>query len=108
MASDAREFRHILRNTDPKYVTLCVDIEHAEHGGMDPNLILREGGSRVTEVHLRNKLKTVPLDTFGPGDIDHDRVARTLDELKLKPLVVLELAYHGDTVITREFRENLK
>jgi inosose dehydratase len=108
MASDAREFRHILRNTDPQYVTLCVDIEHADRGGMDPNVILREGGKRVTEIHLRNKVKTVPLEAFGPGDIDDAQIARTVGEIGVKPLVVVELAYHGDTVITREFRDSLK
>jgi len=108
MADNAREFRHILHHTDPQYVTLCVDVEHAEHGGMDPNVILREGGKRVTEIHVRNKVKTVPLEAFGPGDIDDVQIARTVKETGASPLVVIELTYHADTVITRDFRESLK
>ena len=62
----------------------------------------------MTEVHLRNKKKTVPLETLEDGDIDHHRIAATIKEMKLKPLVVIELAYHADTVITRPFKDDLR
>src|SRR5258708_9691459 len=42
LAEDAREWRHILHNTDSKCVSLCLDIEHAFHGGVDPNALIRE------------------------------------------------------------------
>ena len=48
LVEDAREWRHILHSTEPKHVTLCLDLEHAQHGDMDPNALLREAGSRVT------------------------------------------------------------
>jgi sugar phosphate isomerase/epimerase len=108
MLANAREWRHILRNTDPKYVSLCIDIEHAHRAGMDPNALLREAGSRVSEIHLRNKKGDSPLQAFEAGDIDHEAIARTLARLKIKPLVVVELAYHDDTVITRTFHENVR
>jgi inosose dehydratase len=108
LAEDAREWRHILRNTDPQYVTLCLDLEHAFHGGVDPNALIKEAGSRVTEIHLRNKKKETPLEALEDGDIDHYAIAATLKELKLEPLVVIELAYHSDTVITRSLKEDLR
>lgn len=108
MLENAREWRHILRNTDPKYVFMCIDLEHAHRSGVDPNTLLREAGKRTTEIHLRNKKNTVPTEAFGEGDIDHVQIASTLKALKLKPLVVIELAYHSDTEITRDFRENLR
>ena len=108
MLENAREWRHILRNTDPKSVSLCIDIEHAHRSGMDPNALLREAGSRVTEIHLRNKKGDSPLQAFEAGDIDHVVIAKTLASLKLKPLVVVELAYHDDTVINRSFNENVR
>jgi sugar phosphate isomerase/epimerase len=108
LVEDAREWRHILRNTDPHYVTLCLDFEHAQHGGMDPNALLREAGSRVSEVHLRNKRGETPTESFGDGDIDHYKIAETIKQLKLQPLVVIELAYHADTPITHSFEENLR
>lgn len=108
LVEDAREWRHILRNTDPKYVTLCLDLEHAQHGGFDPNALLREAGPRVTEVHLRNKKGETPTEAFEDGDIDHYKIAATLKQLKLQPLIVIELAYHADTPITRPFKEDLR
>lgn len=108
MLENGREWRHILRNTDAKYVSLCIDIEHAHRAGMDPNALLREAGARVTEIHLRNKKGDAPLQAFEPGDIDHAAIAKTLREVKIKPLVVVELAYHDDTLITRSFQENVR
>jgi sugar phosphate isomerase/epimerase len=108
LVEDAREWRQILKNTDPKYVTLCLDLEHAQHGGMDPNAILREAGPRTTEVHLRNKKGETPGEAFADGDIDHHKIAATMKQLKLQPLIVIELAYHADTAITRPFKESLR
>lgn len=108
LVEDAREWRHILHHTDPKVVTLCLDLEHAQHGGMDPNAMLREAGSRVTEVHLRNKKGETPTESFEDGDIDHYKIAATIRQLKLKPLIVVELAYHADTPITRSFEDNIR
>jgi hypothetical protein len=75
---------------------------------MDPNAMLREAGTRVTEVHLRNKKGETPTQSFEDGDIDHYQIAATIRQLKLKPLVVVELAYHADTPITRSFEENIR
>jgi inosose dehydratase len=108
MADNAREWRHILRNTDPQYVSLCVDVEHAQHGGMDPVTLLREAGSRVTELHLRNKRHEVLLETFDDGDIDYHKIAAVVHELGLNPLIVIELAYHDDTVITRSLGDDIR
>jgi sugar phosphate isomerase/epimerase len=108
LVEDMREWRHILRNTDPKYVTLCLDLEHAFHGGVDPNALLREAGSRTTEIHLRNKKKETPLESLEDGDIDHYAIAATVRKLKLEPLVVIELAYHPDTLITRSLKDDLR
>jgi len=108
LVEDAREWRHILHHTDSKYVSLCLDLEHAFHGGADPNALIREAGSRVSEIHLRNKKKETPLETLEDGDIDHYAIAATLKSLKLEPLVVIELAYHSDTVITRSLKEDLR
>ncbi len=108
LVEDLREWRHILRNTDSQFVTLCLDLEHSQHAGVDPNALLREAGARVTEVHLRNKKKETQLEAFEDGDIDHHEIAVTMNRLQLKPLVVIELAYHSDTVVTRSLRDDLR
>jgi len=108
MMENAREWRHILKNTDPRYVSLCLDIEHVQHGAQDPDVLLHEEGKRVTEIHLRNKKKETPTQAFEDGDVDYPKIAASLKAMKLKPLIVIELAYHSDTEITRSFGENLK
>lgn len=108
LVENSREWRHILYHTEPKYVTLCLDLEHAQHGGVDPNDILREAGTRTTEIHLRNKRGETPTEAFEDGDIDYRKIAATVKQLKLTPLVVIELAYHADTPITRSLRDDLR
>ena len=50
-----------------------LDLEHAQHGGVDPNAILREAGRRVTEVDLRNSL--VPMFSATPREPCRGRAA---------------------------------
>src|SRR5260370_22142460 len=40
LVENSREWRHIQHHTEPKYVTLCLDLEHAQPGGVDPNALL--------------------------------------------------------------------
>lgn len=108
LADNAREVRHILAQTDPKLVTFCMDVEFVYRAAMDPVALLTELGPRVTELHLRNRTNNSPLQSFEPGDIDYAAVAAAVARLKIRPLVVVELAYHDDTVITRPFLENVR
>lgn len=108
MAEDAREWRHIIRNTDPKYVAACMDLELVDKGGMSPNVLLLEAGPRVAELHLRNKKKDTPLESFDDGDLDYYETAAILKELRLKPLLAVELAYHADTVVTRSLKDDIR
>ncbi len=108
LENNAKEWRHILTQTDPQLVKLCIDVEFVYRAGINPSSLIREGGFRVRELHLRNRTNNSPLQAFEAGDIDYAKVAKTVAELKLKPLVVVELAYHDDTVITRSFNENVR
>jgi len=108
MAEEAREWRHILKNTDPRYVTACMDLELVHKGGMKPNVLLREAGARITELHLRNKKKDTPLESFEDGDLDYYETAVILKQQDLKPLLVVELAYHSDTLVTRPLKDDIR
>ena len=55
MVNGAREWRHMLAHTDPKDVAFCVDLDWVFIGGQDPLGILKEAGSRVGEIHVRNE-----------------------------------------------------
>jgi len=108
MADNAREWRHILKNTDPKLVSLCIDLDWVHQGGQDPLALLREAGSRAAELHLRNSRDKLWLEAFGDGDIDYRRISAYLNDQKLKPLLVIELAYQPDTAVTRPLVDDLR
>lgn len=108
MAANAREWRHILKNTDANYVSLCPDLDWMYQGGMDPLVLLREAGARVTEVHVRNSKDKLWLESFGEGDLDYVEIAATVKKLRLPPLIVVELAYRNETAVTRPLEVDLR
>lgn len=108
LVDNAREWRHILNNTDPKYVSLCLDLDWAWQGGFNPLDLLKEAGSRVKEIHIRNSKDKLWLEDLEDGDLDYSQIAAFLKKEKLKPLVVVELAYRDNTVITRSLGEDLR
>jgi inosose dehydratase len=108
LVDNAREWRHILHNTNPKYVTLCLDLDWVHQGGFKPLDLLKEAGARVTEVHVRNSKDKLWLEDLEDGDIDYREIASFLKREKITPLVVVELAYRDNTSITRPLGEDLR
>jgi inosose dehydratase len=108
MADNAREWRYNLHHTDPRYVWVCLDLDWVYQGGLDPLELLREAGRRVASLHLRNSKHKLWLQSFGPGDIDYHNVAAYLNRANLKPLLVVELAYRKNTVVTRPLEQDLR
>jgi sugar phosphate isomerase/epimerase len=107
MLENAREWRYILRNTDPKNVALCMDLDWVRQGDQDPLALLREAGSRVAEIHLRNSRHKLWMESLAYGDIDYGKVAAYLRDASLIPLLVVELAYRENTIVTRPLLEDL-
>jgi inosose dehydratase len=108
LVENAREWRYILVHTEPRNVALCVDLDWVHQSGLVPLDILREGGARVHEIHVRNSKNKLWLESFEDGDIDYRPIAAYLAKQKLKPLVVVELAYRENTPITRSLAEDLR
>ena len=108
LVNSAREWRHILHNTDADYVALCLDLDWAYQGGFKPLDLLREAGSRVREVHVRNSKDKLWLEALEDGDVDYREIARYLKAAKLRPLIVVELAYRDNTIVTRPLAEDLR
>ncbi len=108
MADNAREWRYNLRHTDPKYVWICLDVDWVYQGGQNPMTLLREAGRRVASLHLRNSRHKVWLESFGKGDINYRPIAAYLNQEHIKPLLVVELAYMKQTVVTRRLEEDLR
>jgi inosose dehydratase len=92
----AREFHHMMVGTDPQNVTLCLDAHWVYRGSGNSQValfdVVKLYGSRVTELHLRQSQNGVWTEAFGPGDIDYPRLAESLLEIGVKPLLVLEQA----------------
>lgn len=90
----AREFHHMLLATDPKHVSLCLDVHWVYRGSGNSQValfdIVRLYGKRITELHLRQSISGIWQETFGEGDIDYPRLVRELNAIDVKPHLVLE------------------
>lgn len=108
MADGAREWRHLLRNTDPKLVGLCIDFDWIVLGGQEPFGLLKEAGPRAESFHLRNARAGVWTQSVGEGEYDYPALARFLLDNGFTGYLVVELAHRKDTHITRPLGENLR
>jgi inosose dehydratase len=90
----AREFHHMLLATDPKNVSLCLDVHWVYRGSGDSQValfdIVKLYGKRIAELHIRQSKGGVWQEVFGDGDIDYRRLVSQLRTLKVKPHLVLE------------------
>ena len=108
MANNAKEWRHVLANTDPKLVDICLDVHWVLRGGQDPMTLLKECSSRLASLHLRNSKNSVWSEDFGDGDINYSLVADHLKSIGYKGYLVVELAWDKATESTRSLDENMK
>jgi inosose dehydratase len=108
LMENAREWRHQLAHTDHKLVSCCVDVEWAVRGGQEPLAFLREVGSRLVSLHVRNSQGGVWMEDFSDGDIDYTKVAAYLKQIDYAGYLIVELAYEKNTKITRPLEEDLR
>ncbi len=108
LAENAREWRYILQHTNPEYVHICVDVDWAYESGFEPIPFLREVGQRLREIHVRSARNKIWLEDLEDSDIDYRKVAAYLKKQGLTPLIVVELAYRPNTVVTRPLEEDLR
>jgi inosose dehydratase len=107
LENNAREWRYILAHTDPKLVRVCVDVDWAYEGGFEPVPFLREAGNRLREIHVRSARNKIWLEDVEDSDIDYRLVAAYLKGQQLRPLIIVELAYRPQTVVTRSLQDDL-
>ncbi len=108
MMDGAREWRHILHNTDPKLVSFCVDVHWVWRGKQDPLDVLHAAGQRIASLHIRNSVNGVWSESLGDGDVDYTAVRKLLQQMKYKGLLAIELAYEKNTQPKRPLEEDLK
>ncbi|MBQ1377333.1 MAG: TIM barrel protein [Lachnospiraceae bacterium] len=89
-------------NTDPEYVSFCVDTAHTTLAGMDPAALIRKLGKRVQFMHLKDvdtfELKSLEgpakMSTFralGHGTVDFKAVKAALEEQGYDGVLCVEL-----------------
>jgi sugar phosphate isomerase/epimerase len=108
LENNAREWRYILANTEPKLVRICVDVDWAYEGDFKPVPFLREVGGRLREIHVRSARNKIWLEAVQDSDIDYKQVAAYIKEAQLDPLIVVELAYRPQTIVMRSLQEDLR
>jgi len=94
MRQSAREFHHMMLNTDPENVHLCLDAHWIYRGAGNSQAalfdIVKLYANRIVEVHIRQSNNGIWSEVFGRGDIDYPRLASELLNHHLKPHLVLE------------------
>jgi inosose dehydratase len=108
MADHAREWRYFFHHTSPTNVGICLDTHWVYRGGESVMDILREAGTRIGDVHLRNSSGGTWLEELADGDVDYKAVAAELKKLKYKGWLTVELAWDPQTQRTRPLVEDLK
>ena len=90
----AREFHHMLLGTEPGCMSLCLDAHWVYRGAGHSQValfdVVKLYGPRIAELHLRQSQGNIWSETFGDGDIDYRALWKTLIEIGVKPLLVLE------------------
>jgi inosose dehydratase len=107
---DGREFHHLLSETDPKLLKLCLDT-HWVYRGSGNNVqkvyeVIERYGTRVAELHLRQSKDGVWTECMSDGDIDYRMVAEGLLTQGVRPLLVLEQAVEKGTPSTMDAIES--
>lgn len=90
----AREFYHMMLNTDPKNVAFCLDSHWIYRGAGNSQValfdVVKLFGKRIVELHIRQSKEGIWQETFTDGDIDYRRLARELKAMNVRPHLVLE------------------
>lgn len=101
MRQSAREFHHMLLNTNPENVHLCLDSHWVFRGAGNSEIalfdIVKLYGHRIVELHLRQSIDGIWSEVFGEGDIDYEKMIGMIADLQIKPHIVLEQAVEDGT-----------
>ena len=102
MRHAAREFHHMLAQSDTNLIRLCLDPDTIWRGAGRSNLaildIIALYGSRVDAIHLRQSVGGLWSETVGPGDLDYPNIATALRTMGRMPLLVIETAAEDNAI----------
>ncbi|MCL4508055.1 MAG: sugar phosphate isomerase/epimerase [Chloroflexi bacterium] len=108
LRDDGRELWIDLDRTTRANLSLCLDVDWAWRGGIDPRRILDRYADRVVELHVRDAKGGKWVQALGEGDYDYDPIIRRLESADFDGWVYVELADEPGMVWTRSTKDNLK
>jgi inosose dehydratase len=108
LKEDAREWRSDMAYTNPKLVGICADVHWFFRGGHDPLVMLREAGTRIIDMHLRNSKNKVWTESLGDGDVDYRAVAAYARKIGYSGYLTVELAYEKGTEPKQSIEQNIR
>jgi sugar phosphate isomerase/epimerase len=85
------------------------DLNWLVRGGVDPAAFIRQYGSRIIFLHLRDQKKDGRWsEALGEGDMDYRGIAAALREVRFEGDAVIELAHEKDFKPTRPLGESFR
>ena len=85
------------------------DLNWLVRGGVDPATFIRQYGSQIVFLHLRDQKKDGRWsEALGEGDMDYAAIGTALREIHFHGDAIIELAHEGNFKPTRPLRESLK
>lgn len=98
-------FDYLVKNTDPKYVSLQMDVMWTHFGGGDPVALLKKYGKRWVSLHLKDFRKGAPKDltgltgpendvALGEGELDFVGILRESNKIGIKHMFIEDESEH--------------
>lgn len=98
-------FDYLVENTDPKYVSLQMDVMWTHFGGGDPAALLKKYGKRWVSLHLKDFRKGAPKDMtgltgpendvpLGEGELDFPAILREANKIGIKHMFIEDESDH--------------
>jgi sugar phosphate isomerase/epimerase len=102
---DGTLFDYLVENTDPRYVSLQMDVMWTHFGGGDPVALLKKYGGRWVSLHLKDFRKGAPKDmtgltgpendvVLGEGELDFPGILREANKIGIKHMFIEDESEH--------------
>ncbi len=102
---DGTLFEYLVENTDPRYVSLQMDVMWTHFGGGDPVALLKKYGDRWVSLHLKDFRKGAPKDmtgltgpendvALGEGELDFPGILREANKIGIKHMFIEDESEH--------------
>lgn len=102
---DGTLFDYMVENTDPKYVSLQMDVMWTHFGGGDPAGLLEKYGDRWVSLHLKDFRKGAPKDMtgltgpendvpLGQGELDFPAILKAANKIGIKHMFIEDEGDH--------------